>query len=403
MLFSNTLQPTMLNRRQFLSASGALAGVAARDSLFASQYDLVIKGGRVLDPAQHLDRVADVAIKDGRIAAIRPNLASSGVPVIDATGKVVTPGLIDIHLHASDPKLPPAEVLSTGVTSMVDGGSRGADNLDDLLKIAQSAPNRLRILLNIAHLGNAPGGRGEFLDGIESADVAKARRAVEQHRDWIVGIKARLSRTIAGEHDLEALQRARQVADPLKIPIMIHIGDTASPLPAILALLRPGDIVTHVYSPPPHGILDDRGRVLPQVREARRRGVLFDIGNGRTGHLTWEVAERAMQEGFLPDTISSDLNLVSRTDQVFDLPNVLSKFLLLGMPLEKVIACATVNAARSIAELGSYGTLRTGASADITLLDLRRGEFEFVDNVNTKRMGRQKLVPYAVLMAGKRV
>jgi len=315
----------------------------------------------------------------------------------------VVPGLIDIHLHAPDPLLPPSEILSTGVTSMVDGGSRGADNVEELIRIARSAPNRLRIFLNIARLGNNPGGRGEFLDGIEPADVAKARAAAERNREWIVGIKARLSRGVSGDRDLEVLGRARQVADQVKIPIMIHVGDTASPLPKILAMLRPGDIVTHCYAPPPHGIMDDQGRVLAEVRQARKRGIRFDFGNGRIEHWTWEVAQSALKQDFPPDTISSDLNLASRTDQAIDLPNVMSKFLLMGMPLNQVIACVTANASRSIREMKPYGSLRAGVVADIAVLELTQGNFEFVDNYKGKRSGPQKLVRYAVVNGGKRV
>lgn len=392
-----------MRRRRFLLTAAALPALAGTSqNLFAAGYDLIIRGGRVIDPAQGLDRIADVAVRGAKIAAVRPEIPGSSAESIDARGKLVVPGLIDIHLHARDAQLPPSEILSTGVTSMVDGGSRGADNLEDLIAIARAAPNRLRLLLNIAHLGNNPGGRGEFLDGIEAADVAKCRAAVERRRQWIVGLKARLSRSIAGDLDLEVLRRARQVADPLHIPIMIHIGDTASPLPPILALLRRGDIVTHVYAPA-HGILDERGRVLPEVREARRRGVLFDFGNGLNGHWTWEIAETALKQDFPPDTISTDLNLPGRTDQVFDLPNVLSKFLLLGMPLPQVIARATANAARVFGEMRPYGTLRPGAAADITLLELRNGTFTFTDNEKGQRTGREKLFPYAVVMGGKRI
>jgi dihydroorotase len=394
----------MPTRRQFLRA-GAIAPIvlARAPRLFAADYDLVIRGGRVLDASQNMDRVADVAIRDGRIAAIQPDIAAAAAKeVIDARGKLVTPGLIDIHTHLADKEMPPATCLADGVTSLLDAGSLGAENVDPLVKIAQGSPNRVRILLNIANRGIAPGGVGELLD-IQSADVAAARRAIERNRQWIVGIKARLSSSVAGEHDLEALRRARQVADPLKVPIMVHVGQTASPLPAILALLRPGDIVTHVYSPPPHGILDDSGRVLPQVRDARKRGVLFDIGNGRTGHLTWDVAERALQQDFLPDTISSDLTAASRTYQVFNFPNVLSKFLLLGMPVDQVIARATTNAARAIPEFKAYGTLRPGAAADVTVLDLQEGDFDFVDNLDAKRQGHRKLVAHAVVVGGKRV
>jgi len=368
---------------------------------FSPEYDLLIQGGRVLDAAQRMDKVADVAIRDGRIAAVRPGIApSSAKEAIDASGKLVTPGLIDIHTHLADQQLPPATCLPDGVTTMLDAGSTGSDNAGDLLPIAKAAPNHVRILLNIGHLGVEQG--GELLN-IEHAKVADTRRVIEQNRHWIVGIKARLSRTVAGDNDLEALRRARQVADPLKIPIMVHVGQTVSPLPAILALLRPGDIVTHLYSPPPHGILDESGKLLPEVREARKRGVLFDVGNGRIGHITWDVAERAMQQDFLPDTISSDMTFVGRTYQVFSLPNVMSKFLMLGMPVERVFACVTANAARAIPEFNAYGSLRIGAPADVAVFDLKEGDFEFVDNADTKRNGRRKLFPHAVVMGGKRV
>jgi dihydroorotase len=392
-----------LPRRDFLRAGAAapFAFLARSAPAFAPEYDLVIRGGRILDAAQRIDRMADVAVRDGRIAAIRQNIpASAAKEWIDATGKLVTPGLIDLHAHLADPQLPPAKLLPDGVTTLLDGGSRGSDNADDLLAIAKASPNRVRILLNIGHLGVVQ--EGELMD-LANANVDATRRVIERNREWIAGIKARLSRTVAGDHDLEALRRTRQVADALKIPIMIHMGQTFSPLPDILALLRPGDIVTHVYSPPPHGILDDNGRVLPQVREARRRGILFDVGNGRIGHITWEVAERAIQQDFLPDTISSDMTAAGRTYQVFSLPNVMSKFLMLGMPLERVIACATSNAAKAIPEFKPYGTLRTGAVADVAIFELQQGDFEFVDNADTKRTGRQKLAPYAVIAGGKRV
>jgi dihydroorotase len=397
------METPMFTRRNVLRAGAAAPLLLAHSPrLFAAEYDLVIRGGRVLDASQRMDKVADVAIRGGKIAAIRPNIASGAASeVIEAGGKLVTPGLIDIHAHVADPGLTPAQCLSTGVTSLVDGGSRGALNVDELVKTAQSAPNRVRILLNISGLGLASGGT-ELLD-IEKADVAAARRAIERSREWIVGIKARLSRSVAGEHDLEAVRRARQVADPLKIPIMVHVGDTAAPLTEIVALLRPGDIVTHMYAPAPHGMLDDAGRVLPQILQARKRGVLFDLGNGRVAHWTWDVAERAMKQGFLPDTISSDITGAGLTDQVFNLANVLSKFLLLGMPVDQVIARATTNAARAIPEYKSYGTLKTGAVADVAVLDLREGDFEFVDNYGGKRTGRRKLVPYAVVMGGKKM
>lgn len=386
-----------MNRREFLFSSAVLAGTPLPA---ASKYDLVIKGGRVLDASQRIDRVMDIAVRGGKIAALQANMPSSdAAEIFDAGGKLVTAGLVDIHAHPRPGELAPAQVLANGVTTVVDGGSRGADGIQDMVEVAAKAPNRVRVLINVSRLGNLP--EGELLK-FETTDAEAGRAAVRKHRNVIVGVKARLSRPLAGDHDLDGIRRAHEITRPFGIPLMVHIGDTRSPLPDILALLQPGDIVTHVYAPPPHGILDDNGRVLPQVREARRRGVLFDIGNGRNGHITWEVAERALQQDFLPDTISSDLNGAGLTDQVFDFPNVLSKFLMLGMSLDQVIARGTVNAAKAIPALKDLGTLKTGAVADIAVLELVQGDFEFVDNVNTKRKGRQKLFARAVFVAGKR-
>ena len=393
-----------LTRREFLqtaAAAGALA-VSQAPRLVAAKYDLLVKGGRVIDPSQGIDRVMDVAISAGRIAELQGEIpASEAAEVVNAQGKLVTPGLVDIHSHVAEAAMPPAHCLFTGVTAQVDAGSRGADNVGDLVEIARAAPNRVRIFLNLARRGLG-GSVGELLD-FASADAAAARRAIEANRDVIIGIKARLSRTVAGDRDLDVVRRAHEVTAPLNLPLMVHVGQTASPMPAILALLRPGDIVTHVYSPPPNGILDANGRVFPEYREARRRGIRFDIGNGRNGHITWEVAERAIEQDFLPDTISSDLTAPGMTVRVFDFPTVLSKFLLLGMPLEKVIACATANAARAIPAFRELGTLRVGVPADIAVFELRQGDFEFVDNVDAKRTGHQKLVTDAVIAAGKRV
>jgi dihydroorotase len=393
-----------MNRRWLLKSAGGLAAAAALPRrLLAAEYDLVIRGGRVIDPAQRLDRNADVAIRDGRIASVRRDIpAAAGAETIDARGKLVVPGLIDVHLHARDAELPPLQILRTGVTTMVDAGSKGADNVGEIAEIAQRAPNRLRVLLNIARLGNNPGGRGEFLDGIEPADVDKATRAVAEHRDLVVGLKARLSRGISADRDRDVLTRALQVATPLRLPVMIHVGDTATPLVSLIEMLRPGDIVTHMYAPG-NGILDAEGRVLPQVRAARQRGVLFDFGNGLNEHWRWDVAQRGMDQGFAPDTISSDLNVPGRTAQVFDLPNVLSKFLLLGMPLDEVVARVTSRAARVFAPLNDYGSLREGVVADVTVLELTEGRFELVDNYKGTRTGTRRLVTRAVVFGGKHV
>jgi len=388
----------MLTRRRFLaSAAGAIA-IAPQLGAAAARYDLVVKGGRVIDPASRVDRMADVGIEGGRIRAIEPSIAASdAAEVLDARGRIVAPGWIDIHVHVGAPDLTPAMLLRDGVTSMVDGGSAGADNIDALVRVAQAAPNRVRIFLNVARTGVTAG--GELMD-IAAADVDAAARAIERHHDWIVGVKVRLSQNVAGDHDLEAVRRARRAAG--RLPVMLHVGQTFSPLPKILELLNPGDIVTHIYSPPPHSLLDDAGRVLPEVRAARTRGVRFDVGNGRNGHITWPIVDAATKDGFWPDTISSDMTGPGRTFRVFNLATVVSKFLMLGLPLDRAIACVTRDAAPSVAAFRDLGTLEPGAPADLTVLELRDGDFEFVDNEDAKRKGRQMLATVAVVMNGRK-
>ena len=393
----------MLTRRAFLQST-AVAGASALSGLsrvHAATYDLLIKGGHLIDPIDRFDGgVRDIGIAGGRIKAVQAKIAASeAATVVDATGKLVVPGLIDIHTHARSKEMP-SLCLSNGVTSLVDAGSQGVDGIEDVIATAKAAPNRVRILLNVARTGILPD--GELMD-ISRVDVAAAQKVIAAHRDLIVGVKARLSRTVAGKNDLEALRRAQAITRPMNLPVMIHMGDTVSPLPEILALLKPGDIVTHMYAPPPHGIFDESGRVLPEVLAARKRNVRFDIGNGRVGHITWAEAERGLKQKFLPDTISSDWTDAGRTDQVFDFPNVLSKFLLLGMPLEQVLAMGTANAARVVPGFSQLGTLRVGATADVAVLELREGQFEFVDNYKGTRTGTRKLFATAVVNGGRRV
>ena len=212
-----------------------------------------------------------------------------------------------------------------------------------------------------------------------------------------------MSKEVAGPNDYEVLRRAQEVATSFKLPVMIHMGQTLSPLPKLLALLKRGDIVTHMFAPPPNSIIDEAGHILPEVIAARRRGVRFDLGNGRTGHLRWDIAERVLQAGFLPDTFSTDWTPEGRAAQIVDFPNVMSKFLMLGMSIDQVIACATVNASRAFGVFRDRGTLKVGAPADIAVLELREGTFGFVDNFGNKRTGRQRLFPSATVLAGKLV
>jgi dihydroorotase len=365
-----------------------------------AKYDLIVKGGQVIDPSRKLNAICDVAVTNGRIVKVEANISAGAAETIDASGKLVVPGLLDIHSHALRVPEGPALCLADGVTGFIDAGSKGADNIGEVIAIAKTAPQPCRILINIGRAGILT--EGDTMD-LSRANVAAARDAIGSHRDFIVGVKARLSRDVAGPNDFEVLRRAQEVASSFKMPVMIHMGQTMTPLPKLLALLKSGDIVTHMFAPPPNSIIDDDGHILPEVTAARKRGVWFDLGNGRTGHLRWDIAERVLKAGFLPDTLSTDWTLEGRAAQVIDFPNVMSKFLLLGLPLDRVVAFATVNASRIFDLFHGRGTLNVGAPADIAILELREGNFEFVDNFENKRYGNRRLFPSVTVLAGKKV
>jgi dihydroorotase len=390
-----------MNRRQFFVASASVAFLRTplAGGATTKKYDLVIKGGRVIDPSRKLDAMRDVAIADGRIAAVATNISAEGAEMMDASGKLVVPGLIDIHTHVGRVKEGAPLCLADGVTGLIDAGSQGADRISETVAVAKAAPQPCRVLINIGRAGILP--EGDTMD-LNRADVAAAKEAIMRNREMIAGVKARLSRDVAGSNDFEVLQRAQQVASSFQIPVMIHMGQTISPLAKLMPILKSGDIVTHMFAPPPNSIIDDNGHIVPEVMAARRRGVKFDLGNGRTGHLRWDMAEKILAAGFLPDTFSTDWTPEGRASGVIDFPNVMSKFLMLGMPLDQVIACSTVNASRDFPVFRDRGTLKVGAPADVAILELREGTFEFVDNFENKRTGRQRLFPSATVLAGKR-
>jgi dihydroorotase len=390
----------MLSRREFLSVaatSAAAFGFEPRAFAADEPHDLLIKGGRVIDPSQRLDAIRDVAISQGRIAAIEPTVGRAARQTIDARGKLVVPGLIDIHTHAGRSRDGSRMLLADGVTGWIDGGSQGADGIADVIAIARASRQQARVLINVGRAGIVPDGDTKDL---ARADTAALRDAIAQHRDFIAGVKVRLTEGVTAD-DVEALRRAQEVAASFGLPVMIHVGQTASPLPRLLDQLKPGDIVTHMFAPPPNSIIDADGRILPAVLAARRRGVWFDVGNGRVGHMRWDIVERIMQAGFWPDTFSTDWNTDSRNTGVVDLPNCMSKLFRYGMSVSEAIACATVNAARTFEVFRDRGTLNVGAVADIALLELRDGEFEFLDNYENKVIGGQRLFPSGTVLAGE--
>ena len=391
-----------MNRREILWAAASAALLAGVRPMHAQQrrYDLVIKGGRVIDPSLRLDAVRDVGIAAGRIAAVEPTIDAAAAATLNARGKLVVPGLIDIHTHAARDAAGPALCLRDGVTGWIDAGSAGADNLEPAVEIAKTAPQTGRILVNIGRGGILP--EGDTKD-LALADIGAARAAVEKHRDWVVGVKARLSETVVGKNDVEVLKRAQQAAEPFGLPVMIHMGQSASSLRELLPILKTGDIVTHMFAPPPNAIVDDAGRVLPEVLAARRRGIVFDVGNGVRDHIRWDIVEQVMRQGFWPDTFSTDWNVMSRTTGVVDFPNCMSKLFTYGMSVPEAIACATLNAARTFEVFRDRGTLNVGAPADVAILELREGEFEFLDNYENNIKGRQRLFPSETVLAGARV
>jgi dihydroorotase len=388
-----------MNRRHFILTT-ASAVSATRALTAAPKYDLIIKSGRVIDPSRKLDGVRDVAIANGRIAAVETKIAGDAAETIDAAGKLVLPGLIDIHTHFSRNPENANLCLADGVTGLIDAGTHGADDIAQSVKAAQAAPQPARVLINIGRAGII--GDGDTKD-LARADVGLAKNAIAQNREFVAGVKARLSQDVAGPNDYEVLRRAQEVASSFSLPVMIHMGQTVSPLSKLFPLLKSGDIVTHMFAPPPNSIIDDAGHILPEVAAARRRGVIFDLGNGRVGHLRWDMADKILKTGFLPDTLSTDWTPEGRTSQIINLPNVMSKFLMLGLPIDQVVSFVTVNASRAFPVFHDRGTLKPGAPADVAILELRQGSFEFVDNFDGKRTGMQRLFPVSTILAGKRV
>ena len=256
--------------------------------------------------------------------------------------------------------------------------------------MARSAPQQGRVLVNIGRQGILPG--GDTMD-LDLADVGAAREAIALHRDYVVGVKARLSRNVAAD-DVEVLRRTQAAASAFDLPVMIHMGQTVSPLSTVFALLKPGDVVTHMYAPPPNAIVGDDGRIRPAVLEARRRGIRFDVANGRTGHIRWDTFDAIMQTGFLPDTISTDGSVTSRgVPGVVDLPNVMSKFLDAGMSLSQVVACVTANASRVFPHLNDRGTLHVGARGRPGAAGAAQRPFRLRRQLRQRARGRAASLP----------
>ena len=389
-----------MRRRSFFKAATLGPLLLKAQTLFAQSFDLIIRGGRVIDPSLNLDTIADVGIANGRIESIDRELNASATDEINATNKIVLPGLLDIHAHYAQDDRGAHICLSDGVTGWVDAGSAGADNIEEMVAVARSAPQSVRILLNIGRGGVIP--EGDTAD-ISMANVEVAKAAIASNLDYVVGVKARLTSGVTA-NDIVVIRRAQEVASYFNLPLMIHMGQSESSMASLVAELKPGDVVTHMYAPPPNAIINNDGRIFPEILEARRRGIWFDVANGRTDHLRWDTFDAIMETGFWPDTISTDGFSTSRSAPgVRDYPNIMSKFLNFGMSLNAVVAASTQNPSRVFPFLRDKGTLNIGAPADVAILDLREGEFEFIDNYENVRPGNQRLFPFETVLAGRRV
>ena len=374
------------------------------------KYDLLIQGGTLVDPAQGVNAVRDVVFVDGEVTDVGENLAATEArEVIDASGRYVTPGLIDVHVHVFPGVSflgvePDPTCLARGVTTVVDAGSAGADTFPGFRKyVIEVSQTRILAQLNISSQGMLSRHVGEFALP-EYADVDACCRMIEQHRDLILGVKVRLTKNsiVAQSAGMTPLHRAREAADAAGLPIMVHPQAAwCDSIDDILKVMKKGDILTHTFHGSACGIMDgDSGKVRASVLDAIERGVILDVGPG-AGSFSWDVVEAAMAEGVLPMTISSDLHTGNINGPVYDLANILTKFLHLGLSLDDVLARVTSVPAAAVLMQDRIGTLAPGAWGDAVVFELREGTYNLEDCHGGVRTGMRSLEPVIVIKAGR--
>ena len=412
---------TEASRRQFLLGAGSLALAAgtvpgAHAAMGPNdKFDLVIKGGDVLDPSQSLRGRRDIGIRFGRVEALEAEIpADRALRVLNASGKLVTPGLVDLHAHVypygSAIGIPADELVAHQcTTTCVSAGDAGANNFAAFRRhIVAQTRTRLYAFIHIANAGLAPFPVPELYN-IDFAQVDACAKALAENADLALGVKVRMSENVIAKNGTEPLKRAILAAERSGTggKIMCHIGgvETGELMAQILDLLRPGDVLTHAYSGAPNiggqftNIVQD-GRLLPAALAAKQRGVIFDVGHGG-GSFDYTVCEAAIQQGCPPDTISSDVHVVSgNTPGMPYLTWVMSKFLSLGFTLEQVVAMATAAPAKVINRAPKLGTLQIGAPADVAIMDLVQGPVSFVDTRNNTRTGQAYLRPVQAVTGG---
>ena len=372
-------------------------------------YDLVLTGGRVIDPSQGIDKVTKVAFASGRVAAIGDEVETAAAADIrDVSGYIVSPGLIDLHTHVywggTSLDIDAEEFCRTsGVTTSVDTGSTGPANFMGFRKHVIE-PSRVRILayLHVSYAGIYAFGRNVMVGESEEMRLMAPLDAVEvanANRDLIVGIKVRVGCHASGTSGLEPLKIALQVADQVNMPLMAHIDHPPPSYEEVLDLLRPSDVLTHAFRPFPNAPIDGRGQIKTAVHRARDRGVIFDVGHGK-GSFAFKTARAMLASGFEPDVISSDVHALCIEGPAFDQVTTLSKFLCLGMPLDRIIAASTVSAAKAL-QREELGTLKAGAVGDATILSVRKGAFDYVDVKGEHLTGDKRIVSEGVVVGGR--
>ena len=368
-------------------------------------YDILLKGGTVIDAAQNLNAARDVAITGGVIAAIEQDIPEgAATQTINVKDKFVTPGLVDIHTHVyygvttwgirADGVCPTA-----GTTTVVDAGSPSWVTFPGFREfIAEPAQTNILTYIHISGIGLVYGPIGEMHD-IAYANPDRVAETLQTHRDMTVGVKVRQGKMQVGDNGVEPLKLAIEAAEQAETPVMCHIG-AGVPLPDILRLLRPGDVITHCFQGNGDNIIDEKGRVIPEAWKAHEDGIIFDVGHG-AGSFRYEIAQRAMEQGFISDVISTDLHTGNINGPVYDLPTVLSKLMHLGLSLGDVIEKATFSAAKAIQREEQLGHLKVGTVADVAVFEVLDGEFEFFDTHGTKFIGNKKLKAALTIREGK--
>lgn len=367
-------------------------------------YDLIIRDGNVVDPSQGQHGRADVAIQDGRIVAVEGHVAGTARREVDARGLLVTPGLVDMHVHLYQYVShygvdPDGTCLATGVTTALDCGTAGRSIWPGLRHyVLERARMHAYALLHISGMGMLSDVVGESAD-LRWLDPAATVVTARDNADYILGLKVRLDRNRVGDSGIEPLRRATAAAERLGKPLMAHVGNTPAPLSEIAAMMKPGDVITHCFHGWKQGVLDDDGRVIPALRQAVERGIVFDVGHG-AGSFSFPVAEAALRQDFAPAVISTDLHVYSIHGPVYDLPTTMTKFLVMGMSLDDVVTRATAAPARVMGLGDRAGSLAPGRPGDVTLLQEIEGPFRLDDCFGNYREAPRALVPRSVVLGG---